>query len=71
MKTKPFFMIYVEGGNSPTYQHESLELAEKEAKRLTKILNTKAYVLASVKSFKLVEIEEEDLIPDELDPLPF
>lgn len=34
MKQAGFYMIYVEGGNSPTYKHDSFESASKEAYRL-------------------------------------
>lgn len=70
-----FYMVYVEGESTPTYKHISLKSAEIEAKRLAKQLHKKAYVLASVKSFEIIEFKEESCVPDELsnetDSLPF
>lgn len=34
MKESPFFMVFVEGENTPAYKHKSIESAENEAKRL-------------------------------------
>ena len=47
-KEAPFYMVYAEGKSSPTFKHGSMEEATKEADRLAKLLNTKAYVLAAV-----------------------
>ena len=41
-------MVYAEGQSAPTYKHGSMEQATKEADRLSKLLNTKTYVLAAV-----------------------
>lgn len=71
MNTKPFFMVYVEGQSSPTYKHESLNSAETEAKRLAKMLDRKAYVLCSIKSFEVNHFVVEDCRPDIGDELPF
>lgn len=40
-----FFMVYVEGENTPTFKHTSKENAEKEAQRLANKLSKKAFVL--------------------------
>ena len=64
-------MVYVEGQNSPTYKHENLNSAEIEAKRLAKMLDTKTYVLCTVKSFELNNFKVEDCLPDIGDKLPF
>jgi hypothetical protein len=32
-----FYMIFVEGGQSPTYRHQTLELARLEAQRLASL----------------------------------
>ena len=45
---KPFFMVYVECGNSPRKQHETLELAQKEAERLCRKEQKPAYVLMAL-----------------------
>lgn len=47
-KEAPFYMVYAEGKSSPTYKHALMEQATKEADRLSKLLNTKTYVLAAV-----------------------
>lgn len=47
-KEAPFYMVYAEGQSAPTYKHGSMEQATKEADRLSKLLNTKTYVLAAV-----------------------
>lgn len=65
-----FYMVYVQDGNTPTYKHSSIEDAEKEAKRLAKQLNKKAFVLCSLKSFELNEFAVQDHRPDG-DELPF
>lgn len=65
-----FFMVYVEDQRTPTVRYSTIELAEKEAKRLSKELGSKAYVLCSVKSFEIREFEIKDCRP-EIDGLPF
>ena len=47
-KEAPFYMVYTEGQSAPTYKHALMEQATKEADRLSKLLNTKTYVLAAV-----------------------
>lgn len=42
-----FFMVFVEGENTPTVQHYSLEKAEKEAQRLADKYGKKVFVLES------------------------
>jgi len=71
MKTKPFYMVFVEGQNQPTYKHESLESAEIEAKRLAKLTDKKAYVLCSIKSFEVNHFKVEDCRPVDDSDLPF
>ena len=39
-----FYMVFVEGGATPACKHDSLDSAEKEAKRLATLLKKKAYV---------------------------
>ena len=70
MKTKTYYMVYVEGQSSTTYKHNSLESAEKEAKRLAKQLDKKAYVLCTIKSFEVNHFIEDDCRPHDSD-LPF
>ena len=42
-----FWMIYVEGGNAPTYKHTSYESALAEAKRLAEITQKPTYILVT------------------------
>lgn len=44
---KKFFMVFVEGENTPTVQHDNLKKAEKEAQRLADKYGKKAFVLES------------------------
>ena len=46
MKEK-FFMVFVEGENTPTVQHDNLKKAEKEAQRLADKYGKKVFVLES------------------------
>jgi hypothetical protein len=69
MENTSFYMVFVEGQQTPTYKHTSLESAETEAKRLARTLKKKAIVLASIKSIELHEFNIEDL--RDLDFLPF
>lgn len=70
MSNQHFFMVYVQGGNTPSHRHATLQGAEEEAKRLSRTLKKKAFVLCTLKSFELVEFKEEDCRPVETD-LPF
>jgi len=65
-----FFMVYVEGCATPTYKHDSIESAEKEAKRLSTLFGKKAYVLCTVKSVQDTQYDIKDCRPDGSD-LPF
>ena len=44
---KKFYMVFVEGENTPTVQHDNLEKAEKEAKRFADKYGKKVFVLES------------------------
>jgi hypothetical protein len=44
---KKFFMVFIEGENTPTVQHDNLNKAEKEAQRLADKYGKKAFVLES------------------------
>ena len=65
----PFYMVFLEGGNSPKFQHYSLSDAENEAKRLSVAHGKKAVILASIKSVEEKRFEIKDLRPTE--DLPF
>jgi hypothetical protein len=64
MVNQSFFMVYVENGSTPTYKHETLASAETEAKRLSKRLGQKAFVLCTLKSFQITEFTINDCRPE-------
>jgi hypothetical protein len=67
-----FYMVFVEGGESPKCAHQDIEGAEREAKRLSKLLNKKAWVLCTIKSIAPpAEFVIVDCRPDKEDDLPF
>lgn len=70
MTTQSFFMVYLENERTPTYRHATLDLAEQEAKRLSKQYGKKAYVLCTIKSIECVEFKTTDMRPSP-DDLPF
>lgn len=71
METKKgFFMVYLQGRRTPTYCHESMESAEREAKRLAMEYGNTAYVLATVKSVVHDAWKVSDCYPEGVD-LPF
>ena len=53
MAKEKFYMCYVEGGNSPTYKHFTLESATKEAKRLADVSGKDVYILEALTCVKL------------------
>ena len=64
-----FYMVFMEGGNKPTYQHATMELAEQEAKRLSSLFKKKTWVLCTIKSIELQEFTIKDCRPNS--DLPF
>lgn len=70
MENKAFYMVYMEGQNTPSYKHLSIEAAENEAKRLCKLHKMKCYILCSIKSLEINEFQIEDCRPDTYE-LPF
>lgn len=65
-----FYMVYLENGGTPTCKHQTLELAELEAKRLAGLYKQKAFVLCTVISFEINHFTVEDCRPNP-DELPF
>lgn len=64
-------MVYVhQDERTPNYRHATLDGAEKEAKRLSKLLGKKAFVLCSLKSFEIQEFNISDCRPP-IDELSF
>jgi hypothetical protein len=70
MKQTVFYMIYVEGGNSPTYKHDSYESASKEAYRLAGTTGKEVFILSAVASCKKEIINIGARKPED-DDLPF
>ena len=70
MQNQHFFMVYLQDERTPTYRHATLDGAEQEAKRLSKLYGKRAFVLCSLKSFEIVEFKETDCRPD-IPDLPF
>lgn len=67
-----FFMIYLEGGQAPTYQHATKEEALKEAKRLSRFTNKKAYILCTIESVEFDAFKIERALPKGFhEDLPF
>jgi len=70
MKQTVFYMIYVEGGNSPTYKHDSYESASKEAYRLAGTTGKEVFILSAIASCKKEIINMGARKPED-DDLPF
>jgi hypothetical protein len=58
-----FYMVFLEGGNTPAVKHEGLQKAKQEAIRLTLLHGKKAYVLESVQSFEVTQVTVKDCKP--------
>ena len=63
---KEFYMVYVQGANTPSREHATLEDAEKEAKRLAELTGKKAFVLGTIKSFEVNKFVEKNCSVGEL-----
>jgi hypothetical protein len=67
MRTKTFWMVYVEDESTPTYIHESEESAQKEAERLTETYGKTSYILKAIKEVEVapktitIEVLEENM----------
>ena len=61
---RPFYMIYVQGKNSPTYQHSTIESAKSEARRLAEREDKEVIILKAVKKIKLNKFIETDFCDD-------
>lgn len=62
-----FYMVFVGGGDAPTYKHESQYSASNEAKRLAALLGKKAYVLRALESIECAKFDIKTLAaPDDL-----
>lgn len=61
MEKKEFYTVYVVGKQSPTHFHDTQELAEAEAIRLTKKERAIVFVFKAVSKFELNEVIKTDL----------
>lgn len=68
MEQKGFYMIYVEGQNSPTRQHLTYEDARYEAERLARLMHRKTYILGTIECLEINDIKTTNCC---VDPLPF
>lgn len=62
----PFWMIYVEGGNAPTYKHTNYESAVAEAKRLAELTGRPATILVSDTCVELDKFKVTSMNPAEM-----
>ena len=65
-----FYMVFVVGFASRTFNHVNLYIAENDANRLAYLLLQKAYVLCTIKSIEDTQYKIEDCRPNGSD-LPF
>lgn len=61
MKETKFWMLYVEGGNAPTFAHRTIASARAEAERLAEKLGKKVYVLEAVSVCELKKCQWDTL----------
>lgn len=62
MEQTKFWMLYAEGGNAPTAEHQTYESAKAEAERLAEKLGRKIYVLEAVSVCELKKCQWETLV---------
>jgi len=55
-KPDVFYMVYAQGGHSPTTKHVSRRSANQEALRITEKTNMPCYVLRAVGMFYAVQV---------------
>ena len=51
-----FYMIYVEGQDSPKRQHLTYHDAKKEAERLARLMHKKTYILGTIECLEVNDI---------------
>lgn len=68
---KGFFMVWREGGGVPTYQHESLDSAKKEAARLCRLHGGTFHVLKSEGTIQKIDVSWERHAHDADFDIPF
>jgi len=66
---RKFWMIFLEGGNSPKFQHGELASAQNEAARLKRLYpNNKVFILEAI---SLAQIVQPPIQHTPIDDLPF
>lgn len=61
-----FYMIYVEGQDSPKRQHLTFEDAQKEAERLARMMHKKTYILGTIECLEVNDIVRTNCAVDQL-----
>lgn len=62
---KPFWMVYLEGGDPPCFEHKAEEDAKREAERLAKKYPGRAaYVLKAVSAVQLGQIVWDETLEE-------
>lgn len=56
MELKEFYMIYVDGQDSPTRKHTTYQDALKEAERLARMTHRKTYILGTIECLEVNDI---------------
>ena len=59
---KKFFMIYVEGKDSPTFKHESYDSAIYEAERLARKTKKQVYILQAIQKVEICDLKITQLV---------
>jgi len=68
-KVIPFYMVFVDGGNSPSHKHENSYSANAEAERLAMLTRKRTYVLGTITSFSVQKVVQTECCVSET--LPF
>lgn len=61
-----FYMIYVEGQDSPKRRHLTFEDAQKEAERLARAMHKKTYILGTIECVEVNDIVRTNCAVDQL-----
>ena len=61
-----FYMIYVEGQESPKRRHLTFEDAQKEAERLARAMGKKTYILGTIECVEVNDIVRTNCAVDQL-----
>lgn len=66
MTPSRFYMIYVEGQESPKRRHLTFEDAQKEAERLARAMRKKTYILGTIECVEVSDIVRTNCAVDQL-----